>query len=418
MKNFIKKNYIKFLIILFLSVVLAYVTNITSIPDNIILFKNESLTLSTIFGVEVKKIEIPEDYEVVPISTNASTGDNYVEKETYNVSLFGKINLKQIEVNSIPNTEVVPLGNLIGLKLYTDGVLVVGMSEIDGIDEKKYKPYENCGIEEGDMIVEINNTIVTSTADLVQCVNASKGSRIEIKYIKDGNILETSITPVKTSSTTYKLGLWVRDAAAGVGTVSFYDPNSKTFAALGHGIMDVDTEDLLTIATGDFITTDIISIEKGEEGNPGKIQGSIDRQSKIGQVVKNTPFGVYGYLTDVSKLGVDVSNTVEVALRDEIEKGPATIICTLENGKKEEYSVEIEKIYKSNNEDNKSMLVKVTDERLLEKTGGIIQGMSGSPLMQNGKLVGALTHVLVNDPTTGYAVFADIMVKQMKTIDN
>ena len=418
MKNFIKKNYIKFLIILFLSVILAYVTNITSIPDNIILFKNESLTLSTIFGVEVQKIEIPEDYEVVPISSNATSNDNYVEKETYNVSLFGKINLKQIEVNSIPNTEVVPLGNLIGLKLYTDGVLVVGMSEIDGIDEKKYKPYENCGIEEGDMIVEINNTIVTSTADLVQCVNASKGSRIEIKYIKDGNILETSITPVKTSSTTYKLGLWVRDAAAGVGTVSFYDPNSKTFAALGHGIMDVDTEDLLTIATGDFITTDIISIEKGEEGNPGKIQGSIDRQSKIGQVVKNTPFGVYGYLTDVSKLGVDVSNTVEVALRDEIEKGPATIICTLENGKKEEYSVEIEKIYKSNNEDNKSMLVKVTDERLLEKTGGIIQGMSGSPLMQNGKLVGALTHVLVNDPTTGYAVFADIMVKQMKTIDN
>ena len=418
MKNFIKKNYIKFLIILFLSVILAYVTNITSIPDNIILFKNESLTLSTIFGVEVQKIEIPEDYEVVPISSNATSNDNYVEKETYNVSLFGKINLKQIEVNSIPNTEVVPLGNLIGLKLYTDGVLVVGMSEIDGIDEKKYKPYENCGIEEGDMIVEINNTIVTSTADLVQCVNASKGSRIEIKYIKDGNILETSITPVKTSSTSYKLGLWVRDAAAGVGTVSFYDPNSKTFAALGHGIMDVDTEDLLTIATGDFITTDIISIEKGEEGNPGKIQGSIDRQSKIGQVVKNTPFGVYGYLTDVSKLGVDVSNTVEVALRDEIEKGPATIICTLENGKKEEYSVEIEKIYKSNNEDNKSMLVKVTEERLLEKTGGIIQGMSGSPLMQNGKLVGALTHVLVNDPTTGYAVFADIMVKQMKTIDN
>lgn len=417
MKNFIKINYIKILLVIFLTVILAYVTNITSIPDSIILFKNESLNLSTIYGVQVQKLENDDKYEIIPISSRANYESNYVEKETYNVSLFGAINLKQIEVSNIPNTTVVPLGNLIGLKLYTDGVLVVGMSEIDGVDEKKYKPYENCGIEEGDMIVEINNTIVTSTADLVQCINASKGSEVEIKYIKDGSILETNITPVKTSSSTYKLGLWVRDAAAGVGTVSFYDPSSKTFAALGHGIIDVDTEDLLTIANGDFITTDIISIEKGEEGNPGKIQGSIDRQYKIGQIVKNTQFGVYGYLTDISKLNIDVSNTMQVALRDEIEKGPATIICTLENGKKEEYNVEIQKIYKNNNEDNKSMLVKVKDERLLEKTGGIIQGMSGSPLIQDGKLIGALTHVLVQKPDTGYAVFADIMVKQMRAIE-
>ncbi len=416
--KFLKKNYLKIFLLIFLCIILAYVTNITSIPDSIILFKNEGLNLSTIFGVEIQKLEEEIDYKVVPISSNANSLDNIVEKETYNVSLFGKINIKKIEVNNIPNTNVVPLGNLIGLKLYTDGVLVVGMSEIDGIDDKKYKPYENSGIEEGDRIIEINDTVVTSTADLMQCVNASKGKQIEIKFIKDGNILETSITPIKTSSSTYKLGLWVRDAAAGVGTVSFYDPVSKTFAALGHGIIDVDTEDLLTIASGDFITTDIVSIEKGEEGNPGKIQGSIDRQYKIGQIVKNTAFGVYGYLTDVSKLGIDVNNTVPVALRDEIEKGPATIICTLENGKKEEYNVEIQKIFKNNDEDNKSMLVKVTDERLLEKTGGIIQGMSGSPVMQNGKLIGALTHVLVKDPTTGYAVFADIMIKQMRAIEN
>ena len=379
--KFLKKNYLKIFLLIFLCIILAYVTNITSIPDSIILFKNEGLNLSTIFGVEIQKLEEEIDYKVVPISSNANSLDNIVEKETYNVSLFGKINIKKIEVNNIPNTNVVPLGNLIGLKLYTDGVLVVGMSEIDGIDDKKYKPYENSGIEEGDRIIEINDTVVTSTADLMQCVNASKGKQIEIKFIKDGNILETSITPIKTSSSTYKLGLWVRDAAAGVGTVSFYDPVSKTFAALGHGIIDVDTEDLLTIASGDFITTDIVSIEKGEEGNPGKIQGSIDRQYKIGQIVKNTAFGVYGYLTDVSKLGIDVNNTVPVALRDEIEKGPATIICTLENGKKEEYNVEIQKIFKNNDEDNKSMLVKVTDERLLEKTGGIIQGMRGSPVM-------------------------------------
>lgn len=291
------------------------------------------------------------------------------------------------------------------------------MGEIEGSDNKQYKPYENSGIEEGDRIIAINQNTVTGTADLINQVNASKGDKVSIQYIRDEDTLETSIIPAKGSDNNYKLGLWVRDAAAGVGTVSFYEPATKTFAALGHGIQDVDTGKLLQIAKGDFVTTKIISITKGKKGNPGKIQGSIENSTVIGQIAKNTDFGVFGTLTNTTTLNINVNDAMEVASRDEIKEGKASIMCTLEDGKKKEYEVEIQKIYRNNNENNKSMLVKVTDEELLEKTGGIIQGMSGSPVIQNGKVIGALTHVLVGDPQTGYAVFADLMIKQAREVE-
>lgn len=293
----------------------------------------------------------------------------------------------------------------------------MGMAQIEGNDNIKYKPYENTGIEEGDMIIKIGKDTVTCTADLVNSVNNSKGKELNLEYVRQGEKITTTITPIKGQDNSYKLGLWVRDAAAGVGTVSFYDPSSKTFAALGHGIVDIDTGQILDIAKGDFITTKIVSIVKGKKGNPGKIQGSIENQTTIGQIYKNTDFGVYGKLTNLNTLNVDMSKTLEVATRDEIKEGPATIMCTLDNNKTKEYNVEIQKIYKNNNSNNKSMLIKVTDEELLEKTGGIIQGMSGSPIIQNNKVIGALTHVLVNDPETGYGVFADLMIKQMKEVE-
>lgn len=308
-------------------------------------------------------------------------------------------------------------GSAIGLKLYTSGVLVVGMSEIEGVDNNKYKPYENTGIQEGDMIVEINKETVTCTTDLLSTVNGSKGNKLSIKYVRNGQTLETNITPVKVGNNNYKLGLWVRDAAAGVGTVSFYEPTTKTFAALGHGIQDIDTGSLLNIAKGEFVTTKIVSIIKGKKGNPGKIQGSIENSTIIGEVYKNTEFGVYGKVTNISALNIDVSKAIEVASRDEIETGPAKIVCTLENNKTKEFDIQVEKIYANNNDNNKSMLVKVTDKDLIEKTGGIIQGMSGSPIIQNNKVIGALTHVLVNDPEKGYAVFADLMVKQAREVN-
>lgn len=181
----------------------------------------------------------------------------------------------------------------------------------------------------------------------------------------------------------------------GVGTASFYEPESGMLCALGHGITDVDTGDIINIANGELVTTNIISIIKGEKGKPGEIKGSIETGEKIGDVAKNTSFGIYGTVSQKSKLGISSNEEVEVALRDEIKQGEAEIICELDNGKKENYKIQIQKVYTSNNYDNKSMLIKITDERLLEKTGGIVQGMSGSPILQNGKFVGSVTHVFV-----------------------
>ena len=327
--------------------------------------------------------------------------------------MFNLFPVKDVTVNVIPKTKVVPLGKTIGMRLYTEGVLVVGMSEIEG-----KKPYENSGIETGDKIVEVNNVEIKSTDELIQCVNSANGSSVEIKYINDKNEEEVAnITPAKTAENEYKLGLWVRDAAAGVGTVTFYEPSSGEFGALGHGINDVDTYELIDIANGEIVTTNIIDIVKGEKGSPGEIRGIIEGERTIGNVSKNTSFGVYGNMLNTTSLNINKESELEVANRSEIKLGKAEIMCELENGKVEKYEIEIQKIFLDNNSDNKSMLIKVTDEELIEKTGGIIQGMSGAPVIQSGKFIGAVTHVLVNDPQMGYAIFGDLMIKQMREVN-
>lgn len=290
------------------------------------------------------------------------------------------------------------------------------MSEIEGVDNKMYKPYENSGIQEGDSIISVNNTKVSTTQDLIDSVNNSNGENLSIEYLHDQATLTCSITPVKTNNNQYKLGLWVRDSAAGVGTVTFYDPSTNSFAALGHGITDIDTEELINIDSGEFVTTRVLSISKGQSGSPGKIQGTIENQSNIGTISKNSRFGIYGTVINPLSLDIDYSKEMDIALREEIKEGKATILCNLDGNTTKEYEIEIEHIYKENNYDNKSMRIKVTDKDLIEKTGGIIQGMSGAPIIQNGKFVGAVTHVLVNNPTEGYAVFGDIMLKQLRIV--
>ena len=408
---FLKKNFKYIICIVILLVILAYATNISSIPDSVILFENDELNLKTILGIEIE-----ETIEVgAKLTQEGQTPLSHNQKE-YNLSLLG-FNLRTITADIIPTTKVIPLGNIVGLKLYTKGILVVGVSEIKGEDDKIYRPYEDAGINLGDTIIEIDGETVETTEELIDCVSKCKGEKIQIKYISEGETVDTTMTPVKTSENTYKIGLWVRDAAAGVGTLTFYDSSTNSVAALGHGIQDVDTGELVDISSGEFVTSDIIDIERGEKNYPGKIEGTIEDSVKIGEIYSNTDFGIYGFTTDRNKLEVDSFKEVKVASRNEISLGKASIICTLENGQRKEYEVEIQKVYINNNENNKSMVVKVIDEELLEKTGGIIQGMSGSPIIQDGKLIGALTHVLVSDPTKGYGVFADIMVKNLKSIE-
>lgn len=261
------KNIKRILFILILLIILAYVTNITSIPDSIILFQGEKLELGTIFGVWIN--EASSNYETVQTSSSIE-GSNKSEKKNMKVSLFNLIDIKDIEVNTISKTKVIPLGNSVGLKLYTSGVLVVGMTEIEG-----QKPYESSGIEEGDMIVEINEKEITCTSELVARVNDSKGENLNVKYLRDGIEYVATMAPIKTKENEYKLGLWVRDGAAGIGTMTYYEPQSKNYAALGHGIIDIDTEELINISSGELVTSKIASIVKGKEGVPGEIKGSI-----------------------------------------------------------------------------------------------------------------------------------------------
>lgn len=405
------KKFFKILLILTLIIILVYVSNVTSIPDNLILMQGEELNIKTMFGLNL------ENSSGQTIEAMASDTEK-ISKEVGKLDLslnLGNFSLKDVTVNVIPNTVVIPGGEAIGLRLYTSGVLVVGMSEIVGKDNKSYSPYKDSGIKEGDMIVKIDDKAITCTSDLITKVNECNGNSVEITYVRDGNNYITEIKPTKTEENEYKLGLWVRDAAAGVGTITYYDPESQMFGALGHGILDIDTDQLIDIAKGEVITSKILSIVKGEKGKPGEVQGSIDNGKVIGVVYKNTNFGIYGKLTDVSL--IEGGKTLEVMPRDEVKLGKATIICTLDNNKREEYEIEIEKLYTSTNRNNKNMIIKVTDERLLEKTGGIIQGMSGSPILQDGKFVGAVTHVMVNNPEKGYGIFADTMLKQMKEVE-
>lgn len=400
----------KLLLVSFLLIVYLYTLAITNLPDNLVVFEGETISMKTLLGLNIKI----NDETIETLSNNSQSITQQPGKATLEVSLFDNINIKNVNVDVLPRTKVIPVGNIAGVKLYTNGVLVVGMSEIEGDDNKKYKPYENTGIKEGDTIVKINENLINSTEELIETVNESQGKDVKVQYIHQEETKECSISPVKTANSQYKIGLWVRDSAAGVGTVSFYEPSTKTFGALGHGITDIDTNELINIASGEFVTTRILNITKGESGNPGKIQGTVENQSNIGTIFKNSKFGIYGKVDNLSSLNIDTSKEMEVALREEIKTGKATILCSLDNQTPQEYEIEIEKIYKENNYDNKSMQIKITDQILVDKTGGIIQGMSGSPIIQNGKFVGAVTHVLVNDPTKGYAVFGDIMLKQAK----
>lgn len=361
----------KVVVISILLVIYTYIAYLQSIPDNIIIFEGESINFKTMLGL---KADLTEENKVIEtLSNNQTSKINNSGKKTVKLSLFENIFLKNVDVDVLPRTKVIPVGSIAGIKLYTSGVLVVGMSEIQGIDNKKYKPYENTGIEEGDTIISINDNKIDSTKELIEEVNACEGNTIEIQYVHGEKTLECSIKPIQTANQEYKLGLWVRDSAAGVGTVTFYDPSTQSFGALGHGITDIDTDQLIDIASGEFVTTKILNIVKGESGNPGRIQGTVDNQKNIGIIYKNTKFGIYGKVENISSLNIDKSKEVEIALREEIKQGKAKIMCSLENGKIEEYEIEIEKIFKENNYDNKSMLIKITDERLLEKTGGIIQ---------------------------------------------
>ena len=263
------KKTLKIFIIAFLLCILTYVCKIDSIPNNLIIYNDSSskiIDLGYFLGINYKLND--KDLNTVLASSSA---ENEINKENIvQVKLFDTINLKNVSVDIIDKTTVIPVGQVSGLKLYTNGVMVVGMSEIKAEDGQKYKPYEDTKIKEGDRIIKINDIEIENTTHLIDIVNKSKGEVLDVEYIKDDMICNEQIVPIKAQDQKYKLGLWVRDSNAGIGTLSIYEPSTGNFAALGHGITDIDTGGLVEISDGEFLTTNIISIDKGKKGAPRK----------------------------------------------------------------------------------------------------------------------------------------------------
>ncbi len=260
------KKTLRIFFITFLLCILIYICKIDSIPNNIVVYNKESINFGNFLGLTYKL----GTSDLNTIMTTSNLGSDVESNNIVQVKLFDKINLKDVTVDVIDKTTVIPVGQVSGLKLYTNGVMVVGMGEIKAEDGNKYKPYENTNIQEGDRIIRINNEEVINTNSLVEIVNKSNGKALNIEYVKNGEVYSSEIIPIKSQDKNYKIGLWVRDSSAGIGTLSIYESSTGNFAALGHGITDIDTGDLVEISNGEFLTTNIVSIEKGQKGNPRK----------------------------------------------------------------------------------------------------------------------------------------------------
>ncbi|MCJ7687757.1 MAG: SpoIVB peptidase, partial [Clostridiaceae bacterium] len=330
-----------------------------------------------------------------------------------------EVNLLELGVNPIPIKDskeimIYPGGAPIGVKLNTKGVLVVALSDIEGVKGKIQSPAASAGIQIGDSIIKINDIEINSAEEVTRFVNREKNSELTLKIQRKNNTnyFEVKVKPVEDSNDgKQKIGLWVRDSTAGVGTLTFYDDKTKKFAALGHPITDADTGTILNVNNGVIISSNIVSIKKGTKGNPGELRGLFVEEDKIkGQIIKNTECGIFGN-GNKSLINDKFNKPMKIGLRNEIKEGKAQIITTINGNKPELFEIEIQKLLTQDRSGSKSMIIKITDRRLLEKTGGIVQGMSGSPIIQNNKIIGAVTHVLINKPDIGYGIYIEWMLK-------
>ena len=350
----------------------------------------------------------------LPEGNGVSQGENsqpFFSSLLADTKVFGFIPLKKVNVNVFKEITLYPGGMPFGVKLYTDGVIVAGIASVD-TKEGKISPADKCGMKVGDVIKQIDGKAVNTTDEVSKAIEAAGSRSISLTVLRNGNELSLTLTPVfSEKDNMYRAGLWLRDSTAGIGTVTFIVPNSGAFGGLGHGICDVDTGMLMPIRKGTVAGVSIKGITKGTVGDPGELKGAFTA-GKIGSLIGNTVCGVYGLLSDVPE--APVAAPLKIGLKDEVNTGDAEIYCTV-GDKTEKYKAEIVKICNKNGE-QKNFIIKIVDKRLLDATGGIVQGMSGSPIIQNGKLVGAITHVLVNDPTKGYGIFIENMLKNMPEI--
>lgn len=367
------------------------------LPDKIEAYSTKKIEYKSVYSVEnnsLYQVDYQNNSKVSPVEND--------------IKLLGIIPVKTTSIIQSKPKKVSVSGESFGIKLYTDGVIIVGIRDVE-TDKGKCNPAKEAGLEKGDIIIEINGKKVYSADSVTDILNDNNGKDYKITVKRNGNYKEFLLKPAYSSSQgCYKVGLWVRDSTAGVGTITYYDKSNNTVSALGHPITDVDTNEIMPILDGEAVRATVTKIYKSKAGEAGSLCCEFTNDI-IGTLKKNCQSGIYGKYTCTLK------NTYEyeVASPNEIVRGPVQILCTIDSGKAKFYNAQISRISYRENKKGKNMVVKITDERLLEKTGGIVQGMSGSPIIQNGKLVGALTHVIVDSPEKGYAIFAQDMVDEL-----
>ncbi len=373
------------------------------LPDRLSFVEGQALTVNAPVRLDV----VGDRPAAVQASETLRAGGQF----TASLRLFHIVPVKTVTVSIVRETDVIPCGATFGVKLYTAGVVVVGMTDVDTADGG-HNPAYDAGIRPGDVILAINGRPVSSNDDVASIVAGCGGKPLTFS-LKRGSVgFQARFTPLKSiSAGEYKAGMWVRDSTAGIGTITFYSPQTGVFGALGHGICDVDTGKIMPLLAGDVVKVHIAGIVRGAKGQPGEIQGTLDDDA-WGSLSMNTETGVFGSLS-IPETG----KAVPVAMPQEIQAGPAKILATLDDSGPKAYDISIEKI-NWNDAPTKNMVIRVTDPALLSKTGGIVQGMSGCPILQNGRLVGAVTHVFVNDPQLGYGIFAENMLNTAKTLEN
>ncbi|MBR5453396.1 MAG: SpoIVB peptidase, partial [Clostridia bacterium] len=365
------------------------------IPDSVSIYQGESVP--TFCGTTL---------EMNGLQSRGFGGS--IVKTQGEAKLLGLLPLKTVNVNSYREIKLYPGGFPFGVRLSTSGLLIVGFESVKTAVGERC-PAKDAGLQTKDVITHINGKEINTAAALSEAVERCGGGAIEIKYRRGASENTLSVTPALSEDEgKYKTGIWVRDSTAGIGTVTYVVPGTGEFGGLGHGICDADTGELMPMMTGTVVEVSISGIKRGQSGAPGEIRGFLGT-ARIGELSCNTPCGVFGKYSDMpSELSDD--EPLPIALSSEIKEGEAYILSTLENGKREKYKVRISGMNKLS-PDGKNFLVEAIDPALIEKSGGIIQGMSGSPIIQDGKLVGAVTHVLINDPCRGYGIFIENMLE-------
>lgn len=327
------------------------------------------------------------------------------------LTLFGTIPVKNVEVREEEAPTLIVGGNPFGIKLLMDGVMVTELGEVEDENGKKVCPAEEAGVKVGDVIRYADTISVTSNSQLQEIIGGSCGRTVKLSISRDGNEFTAYLRPVYSKDAReWRGGMWVRDSIAGIGTMTFINKDTGEFAGLGHPVCDSDTGETVPISSGEAVSVEITDAKKGETGIPGELRGKFCSDGTLGTLNRNNSCGVFGILTDEALKEICSSgDEFKMGFRQEITTGKAYIYTTISGDTPQKYEISIESIDYKGTDSTKNMIIRITDEKLLEETGGIVQGMSGSPIIQNGKLIGAVTHVFVADPTKGYGIFAENM---------